>query len=209
MQFPPHDQHCTNTAHLLSQVHKLKEQLARQQEQHHEKAQQQQQQQQQTEDKENSKPNLAHPHTNLPVGDLPAKYYPPPGATSAGLDPRMAAAAAAVALSSNTPGALSVRQAAAGASVGHLAGLGGGATDAHTATTGGHAVAGGLLNSGAPSGGAWERSKAAALLALERERDALAAQLEQYSRLDLVHRRQLQEVHAKHAKALQDAQVRV
>lgn len=57
------------------------------------------------------------------------------------------------------------------------------------------------------AGGSWERSKSAALLSLERERDALAHQLDQYSRLDRVHKQQLVEVHAKHAKALKDAQV--
>lgn len=40
------------------------------------------------------------------------------------------------------------------------------------------------------------------MLALERERNALASQLEAYARLDLVHEQKMEAVHAKHAQAL-------
>ncbi|KAF5841895.1 hypothetical protein DUNSADRAFT_10332 [Dunaliella salina] len=44
-----------------------------------------------------------------------------------------------------------------------------------------------------------------ALLALEQERNALADQLEAYSRIDLVHAQKMREVHEKHSEAMKDA----
>ncbi len=48
-----------------------------------------------------------------------------------------------------------------------------------------------------------------ALLALEAQRDGLLQQLDQYAGLDAVHRRQMVELHARHAQALKDSQASV
>lgn len=49
--------------------------------------------------------------------------------------------------------------------------------------------------------------QASALLSLESQRDSLLAQLQQYDGLDGLHRSHMVDVHARHAKALKDAQV--
>ncbi len=66
-----------------------------------------------------------------------------------------------------------------------------------------------LARGAAASAGAnaWERGQSQAILALERERDTLAAQLSQYAHLNAIHQRQLMAAHAHHARALEDAQV--
>lgn len=159
-------------------------------------------------DKENSSAAGPSGGVSSAVGTVPTKYYPPAGlATGAG-------SGAVPSAEGGLLGAAAAAQAAAAASAPswrralETPGAAAPSLSSLSSFTPGGPSAGAAAAAGAPGmGGTWERNKSQALLLLERQRDALASQLEQYAQLDAVHRRQLQEVHARHAKALENAQV--